>query len=150
MSEPSPTTIALRCAHSLLLETPVTVEKYSRVWVSSMRPMPHHPDGWNREVWPAVAAGWIIPASCVFGTVVEFGADITTGPRKHRRPVRWYAVALAHEPDWLVVHGPHQHPNDAYQQATAWLTTARAYTVSVHAPTDTAQRPTNRPRFDRR
>lgn len=150
MSAPTPTTSALRCSHSLLLETAVTIEQRSRVWVASIRPAPHLADDWHRDVWPMSNPGWTIPTSCVFGTVIEFGADIVAGPRKHRRTFRWYGIALAHEPDWLVVHGPFPLPTDAHKQADAWLTSARAYAVSLHAPSDPTERPTMRPRLDER
>lgn len=150
MSAPTPTTRALRCSHSLLLETAVTIEQHSRVWVASIRPTPHLAENCHRDVWPMSNVGWTIPTSCVFGTAIEFGADIVTGPRKHRRTVRWYGIAVAHEPDWLVVHGPFPHPTDAHKQANAWLASARAYAVSLHTPTDPTERTTMRPRVDER
>ena len=85
--------------------------------------------------------------SCVFGTVIEFGADITTGPRRDRRPIRWYGIALAHETEWLVAHGPYRHPAHAHRQATAWLVTARAYAISLHAPTEPVEQRSLRPRL---
>jgi hypothetical protein len=82
----------------------------------------------------------------VFGTIVEFGADITTGRRRDRRPVRWYGIAVAHEHDWLICHGPHLAPDAAEQAADRWLRSARAYAVTLHDPTIAhTNDPTRRP-----
>jgi hypothetical protein len=131
----NPTTIALRCAGAALLELPITPTPRSQVWIASIRSAPHTATGWVRHMWRPDIIGWTIPNSCVFGTVVEFGADITTGHRRHRRPVRWYGVAVAHEHDWLICHGPHPTNESAECTADGWLRSARAYAVTLHDPT---------------
>jgi hypothetical protein len=130
-----PTTLALRCAGAVLLELPITATAQSRVWVASIRSAPHTPAGWARHMWRPDTIGWTIPNSCVFGTVVEFGADITTGRRRDRGPVRWYGIAVAHEHDWLICHGPHPTPDAAEYTSSRWLQRARAYAVALHDPT---------------
>jgi hypothetical protein len=143
---PTPHTVALRCAGPVLLELPIAPAPRSVVWVASIRSAPHTPIGWVRHVWRAEPAGWIVPNSCIFGTVIEVGADITTGRRRDRRPIRWYGIAVAHEHDWLIAHGPHPTPGDAEHQAGEWLRAARTYAVTLHEPTsthtpDTTRRP---------
>jgi hypothetical protein len=141
-----PTTIALRCAGAVLLELPITPSVNSRVWVASIRSAPHTPAGWARQLWRPDTIGWTVPGSCVFGTVIEFGADITTGRRRDRRQVRWYVIAVGHEHDWLICHGPHPTPDIAEQVASEWLRSARAYAVTLHDPTiDHTSDPTRRP-----
>ena len=131
-----PVTVALRCAGPVLLELALTPDRGVQPWVASIRTASHRADGWARQPWrPAPdGAGWTIPASCVFGTIVEFGADRTTGRRRHRRTVRWYGIAVAHEPDWLILHGPHPHPANAEHQAARWLTAAKAYAITLDDP----------------
>jgi hypothetical protein len=130
-----PTTIALRCAGAVLLELPIAPTANGRVWVASIRSAPHTTIGWARQLWRPDMIGWTVPNSCVFGTVVEFAADITTGRRRHRHPVRWYGIAVAHEHDWLICHGPHPTPDTAEHVASEWLRSARAYAVTLHDPT---------------
>jgi hypothetical protein len=141
-----PTTVALHCAGATLLELPITPTARSRVWVASIRSAPHTPRGWARQMWRPEIIGWTVPNSCVFGTIVEFGADITTGRRRDRRPVRWYGIAVAHEHDWLICHGPHPTPDAAEHAAHGWLRRARAYAITLHDPTiDHTANPTRRP-----
>jgi hypothetical protein len=140
------TTIALRCAGAVLLESPIVPTAQSRVWVALIRFAPHTTIGWARQLWRPDEAGWTVPRSCVFGTIIEFGADITTGRRRHRGPVRWYGIAVAHEHDWLICHGPHPTPDIAEHTASEWLQHARAYAVTLHDPTvEHNADPTRRP-----
>ena len=63
--------------------------------------------------------------------------------RRTAAPAR--SNAVAHDHDWLVVHGLHQHAADADRHAAAWLASARAYVVVLHdpaaAPADDRSRP---------
>lgn len=129
-----PVTTALRCVGAILLELPHLPTPGPTPWVATIRSAPHQPDQWARQIWRPVEQGWTIPSACVFGTIVEFGADHTAGRRRDRRTVRWYGIAVAHQHDWLILHGPHAHPTDAEYLARQWLAPARAYAVTIHDP----------------
>jgi hypothetical protein len=149
---PTPCTVALRTAGAMLVELPITPAPDPVLWVAIIRPAACAPGGWARQLWwrTVDGAGWSIPHACIFGAVVEFGAD--PHPRRHRdrHPHRWYGIAVAHDHDWLVVHGPYAHPADAERQATEWLASARAYAVALHDPSAEAPEPAHRPTATRR
>lgn len=144
---PEPCTVALRSGGSTLVEFPLALGSDAMPWVAIVRRAASVPEGWARQFWwPAPdGAGWSIPHACVFGAVVEFGADPRQRRRGGRRLHRWYGIAVAHDHDWLVVHGPYPHPADADRQAAEWLATARAYAVALHDPTGEPAEPGHRP-----
>ena len=122
---PTPSTIALRCVGSELVELPITPCLSAAPWIAILRPAPETSDRWARLIWePTVGRGWIIPSAFTFGSLVEFGADI---PQRRNRPSahRWYGIAVAREPHWLVVHGSFDGPDGAAREAHDWLTDQR-------------------------
>jgi hypothetical protein len=134
-----PTTVALRCAGALLQESPLEPNADATLWVALIRSTNRTPDGWVRQLWQPShdRLGWLVPAECRFGAVVEFGADLPPTCRRPAVPVRWHGIAVAHERDWLVLHGPYPHPSIAEQIAVEWLTPARAQVIALHDPTAT-------------
>ena len=122
MTATTPTgVVALRTIGPLLIELPFPVPAGLRVWAASIWPDPASPPGWGRQLWryDQDRRGWVIPANCTHGAVVELGA--ATHARR-RRPARtqiaWYSVALAHDHQWLVCTTPFTNPADAQRHAT--------------------------------
>ena len=148
-------TVALRCAGALLQESPLALADGAVPWAALIWSTNRTPAGWARQVWhqPPDRDGWLIPAECRFGAVVEFGADRPAHRRRPAQVYRWYGIAVAHERDWLVLHGPHAHPADAERLALEWLTPARAHVIALHDPTallPAAPEPDARPSIRRR
>ena len=124
----------LRCVGSTLIELPLIPEPGAGLWIATVHAATELADGWARHLWePTVGRGWTIPERCAFGSLIEFGAD-TAEARRQSNPHRWYGIAIAHEPQWLVVHGPFDGPAGADSQAREWLTKSRAEATERNDP----------------
>lgn len=136
--EPAPppqrTTTALRCVGSTLVELPFHPRPGASLWIATLRPASELAQSWARVVWePTIGRGWTIPTACTFGSVVEFGAD-TVHSRRTTTEHRWYGIAVAHEPHWLVAHGPFTGPATAEIQAQRWLAEERNDAIARNDP----------------
>ena len=89
----------------------------ARAWVASIWPSPDLA-GWGHELWrhDPIRRGWIIPASCTHGTIVEVGTTIERR-RRRRTHTAWYAIAIAHDQHWLMCTNPYPGPGEAHQHA---------------------------------
>ena len=131
--------VALRTVGPVLIELPTAIPAGHRAWVASIWPSPDLA-GWGRELWrhDPVRRGWIIPASCTHGTIVEVGATIERR-RRRRTHTAWYAIAIAHDQHWLICTNPYPGPGEAHQHARQLTDCYRRGIIEQHRTSTTPE-----------
>ncbi|GMU79539.1 MAG: hypothetical protein AMXMBFR46_23290 [Acidimicrobiia bacterium] len=135
-----------RAPAGALIDLPVSAADAASVWVATIWPQPDVAGGWARTLWLAdrIGRGWRLPTQLAAGDVLEVGADTTD------RPVRWYGIIVAYDPDQsLTVQGPYPHPAAAHRHADQLLDAQRfqpALETKPPQPATPAERAAPQPR----